>query len=389
MEDYPPAFDENIKVRCQRDVSNVDLYIVIIGERYGSGEIEDNNVIRQSYTEHEFDSAITNSRKILAFIKSSGLKTDHEQLQSFITKILKRNSGIHQFEDADDLPIAVVSAVAAHFNLNVKKPIQDQTRFLCDRVSEFGSFRRLRRKNENNHIHFFITYGHRYNGLNMFVSRCIYAIKTTTPDLKSLDIEFNLNITDPNDEDKVADAIRSIIIDKISAKTQNGIIDCTADQLFECLHFEKSNWLFVTIRLFSTTMKNHEEVYKKGIRKFHDDLFASLAHDANLGTMMILFFIQVHYYDESGNEQIIKESFEKDVFLNAMNITGFSKINNIHIQEWLSENYIENNNAKIDEVLTNYFEPIPKDEKGNYYMDLAENPMKKVIDYYNKLKQSE
>lgn len=103
--EYFPAEDSNQMDVIKSLIDQCDLYIVIIGDSYGS--IDSNT--GKSYTELEFDYALEKGIKILGFIKKSN--HDDKNLKKFISKI-EYSRMCKQWNDEKDLQVNVIASLS-------------------------------------------------------------------------------------------------------------------------------------------------------------------------------------------------------------------------------------------------------------------------------------
>jgi len=121
-----PASDEDQWSLIKGVIDDSDYYVLVIGGRYGS---RDSSGV--SYTEKEFEYAVSQSIPVLAFVhdktddipsgktdKNDGLR---EQLQKFVERV--KNSGRHIkfWNGADDLKAKVILAIAAETKRNPRE----------------------------------------------------------------------------------------------------------------------------------------------------------------------------------------------------------------------------------------------------------------------------
>ena len=110
-----PAMDEEQFEYIKRIIDDSDYYLLIIGGRYGS--VDDNGV---SWTEKEYDYAVSKHIPVIAFVhdgfsKLSVEKTDSEankrkKLIAFKKKVLKGKL-IKKWSNADGLALAVATSL--------------------------------------------------------------------------------------------------------------------------------------------------------------------------------------------------------------------------------------------------------------------------------------
>lgn len=122
MERYP-AFEERPAEKCISDVSNSDIYILIVGFRYGYIP-EENNSENISITHMEYREAVRRKKPCFIFIhedhtiQASTVATNSEEgthlkLKAFIAELQKRH-GISTYKEPADLATSTLKALHAH-----------------------------------------------------------------------------------------------------------------------------------------------------------------------------------------------------------------------------------------------------------------------------------
>lgn len=104
----------------QRAIDNTDYYILIVGFRYGSVTDED-----ISYTEKEYDYAISQKVPVIAFIKDRNTPTTEDEresktkyqkkLESFISKVKKKE--VNYWKNSDELATQITSSLVNQIKL--------------------------------------------------------------------------------------------------------------------------------------------------------------------------------------------------------------------------------------------------------------------------------
>ena len=124
MELFPAADDEQFEF-IKREIDLSDYYLVIIAGRYGS--LADDGA---SFTEKEFDYAVTQGKPILAFLvkdpkkltvdKSEEEKKGKAKLQQFKEKA-KKSRVAKFYNNPDELKSQVLQSLAYEFRVNPKR----------------------------------------------------------------------------------------------------------------------------------------------------------------------------------------------------------------------------------------------------------------------------
>lgn len=117
-----PAMDVDLFEYIKREIDESDYHLLIIGGRYGS--MDENGV---SWTEREYDYAVSRGIPILAFVhedfnKLPVNKTDQDdkkrkKLNAFKKKVSESRVVIKYWSNADDLELAVASSLPQVFDM--------------------------------------------------------------------------------------------------------------------------------------------------------------------------------------------------------------------------------------------------------------------------------
>jgi hypothetical protein len=128
MELFPSADEEQFEF-IKREIDSSDYYILIVAGRYGS--VAEDGV---SFTEKEYDYAISKGKPVLSFLyrdiqqligeKLESSDTGKDKLKAFRAKVQARRL-ISFYQNADDLKSKVLSSLVSQFNL---KPMRGWVR---------------------------------------------------------------------------------------------------------------------------------------------------------------------------------------------------------------------------------------------------------------------
>jgi hypothetical protein len=128
MELFPSADEEQFEF-IKREIDSSDYYVLIIAGRYGS--VADDGI---SFTEKEFDYAVSKGKPVLSFLhhdiqqligeKLEPSDAGKNKLKAFRDKA-KKSRLISQYQNPDDLKSKVLTSLASQFNL---KPMRGWVR---------------------------------------------------------------------------------------------------------------------------------------------------------------------------------------------------------------------------------------------------------------------
>lgn len=107
------AANSNIQETINPLIDNSEIFILIIGEKYGSISSSGN-----SYVEEEYNFAISKGKPVLCFIRSDYRKNDNSQFQMFVTKLLRKHF-VSLWNNADDFKMKLTTSI---YNLIAQNP---------------------------------------------------------------------------------------------------------------------------------------------------------------------------------------------------------------------------------------------------------------------------
>ncbi|WP_040412516.1 DUF4062 domain-containing protein [Desulfosporosinus sp. OT] len=107
------ASEKSIKESISPLINSSEIFVLIIGERYGS--ITENGF---SYIEEEYNYALSKGKPILCFIKSDYAKNDDPRYHSFVNELLKKHL-ISLWNNEDDFKAKLATSI---YTLITKSP---------------------------------------------------------------------------------------------------------------------------------------------------------------------------------------------------------------------------------------------------------------------------
>jgi hypothetical protein len=384
MEKYP-AFTSRPKDECERDVRSAHIYVVIVGERYGSLPIQaDGTKLDKSFTEYEYEAAVGSNIPILAFVKKRDRTNDDAGLQKFVARLFNAH-GVKEFTDADELSKQVLIGITSITEKAVRKGINPNLKYYCNRSEQASRFDDIYYNLKcGDYIHFYLLMGHELNYHQSFVNRYKCEFKSKNYDEEPVDISFNVKVSPADNENKLVQTIKELL--NSGLKKQFGIeplpkVD--ANNLFELLHRLKKRFLFINLNVQSSYIKtSFADIYKRSIERFYADFTGQ--KDDKYQDKKIIIFLNLKYLDNVMNEEILRVTFEENPFYADKKLPALTKVTTDDIKEWLEANDIEVNPKRIYDVVNKYFRPLAEEDPDeSFYMADAEIEMEKVIDEYN------
>ena len=107
------AANSNIQETINPLIDNSEIFILIIGENYGSISPSGN-----SYVEEEYNFAISKGKPVLCFIRSDYRENDNPHFQRFVNKLLS-NHFVSLWNNADDFKMKLATSI---YNLIAQNP---------------------------------------------------------------------------------------------------------------------------------------------------------------------------------------------------------------------------------------------------------------------------
>lgn len=107
------AANSNIQETINPLIDNSEIFILIVGENYGSISSSGN-----SYVEEEYNFAISKGKPILCFIRSDNKKNDNSKFQMFVAKLLSKHF-VSLWNNADDFKMKLTTSI---YNLIAQNP---------------------------------------------------------------------------------------------------------------------------------------------------------------------------------------------------------------------------------------------------------------------------
>jgi hypothetical protein len=389
MEKYPTALSQNIKQKCEDDVSKCDIYICIVGDKYGSlAKDENGNQLDYSYTEYEYDAAVRNKRKRLVFFKET-TEEKEEKLTAFVNKIRAASYFTGKFKEAGELPTQVLIALAAETGQYIKRQIPEERKYFCNRFDQSAAFDKIfYQQRPTAKIHFFLLPGHEFNAHTSFIDRYMYEFKRQNNEEEQLQIVFNVKVNIADDETKIRETIKERISVNIKSKYEDEqLAAVNADELFAFLQRQRKKILVVAMNIESSFIKpTHADMYKKSIEKFFND-FTTQDDPAN-EDKKIIFFLNLKYTDTETNFDVLKTNFENNPFYDDKKLPTLTKVNADDLKEWLEFNDIEKNPVKTTRLLADKLNETGSEDAADFndegiYMAEALVMMEAIINLYN------
>jgi hypothetical protein len=382
MEDYR-AEDRNVLYKCIEDVKKCNIYVCIIGEKYGSiAKDNDGKDTGKSFTYWEYDTACQRKAKgenieRLILIKNVPPETELDPLlKQWKQEIAASQLQTIYYDELDEVPQRIVDSldnfVAKRLKASMQqKDVMQDKIYLCNRSKqnlEFGA------SIDDDPVQFFLLNGHDKDLVHYFIKR---------QELEFEDRELqwtNINIKPaiPNDVkefEKVELYIKAEILSKLKWRKFKLAKDVTINGLIEYMTEMQLDYLSMSWFIESTYWKNDKlnefivDFYKK-----YKELNQTLQTDKR-----IIFFGILNYID---NPDLSEQEFNSKIssILWEHNLPRFEKLNKKDIKDWLCENEIEEMDSRCEELVSLYVKDI---EERDLYFSEVETGLMKIIKLYN------
>lgn len=381
MEDYL-AEDRDVLTTCIADVNKCNIYVLVLGDKYGSIAKNDGKPSGKSFTYWEYETA--NKKKNdgkdierLILLKAGPAATNEDPLLT----AWKKEIGESQiqtiyYNDQAEIPQKILDSLdnftlkRIQVSIQKKDVIRDKI-YLCNRREINQEF--LVSIDEDP-IQFFVLTGHEDDLPHYFIKR--KEIEFEDIPLQWKNIKIKPDIPDTITEFEKAEIyIKSEIFNELKWKKFKLPKDVTPEGLTQYmtennLDYLSVSWFIESILWKNDTLRNFIVTF---YRKYN-------TINTNLKTDKRILFFGILRYAE--NSTITEEEFFKRVqdIQWAHNLQKFKKITKQDIKDWLSDNEIEEQEIRCEELISLYLKDIT--ERDMYYKEV-EGSLQKMLDLYN------
>jgi len=382
MERYPPAFTNDIRVKCEEDVRKCDIYLCIIGDQYGSlVPGEDGTPLNCSYTEYEFEAAVRFGKKRFVFLTNKHIDDDHQS--RFIARITDPRKTLPRFDGIGDLIPAVLSSLSYEFlnGQSQRKLLPGHAKYTCDRAPHFTRFN-MSLLNQDRNKHNFLIYGDARNGHKMFADRCISFLKVKYP-AGILDITFYGAVNMPSSPEKIVSDLKYKIIGAIISKAplaDRTIADFSAESIFNYLAGIQTDCLVIRMVIRSDQVSKHTKLYTRAVTMLLSEISA-LAVPAH---QKIVFFFHLEYERADDGDEVAA-AFIGEPAYQEIALEPLSKVSRSDVLEWMEQNFQYDENAAYGRMMDLLFPNTLKDGADVFMDDIARS-LEDAVEAYNRSK---
>lgn len=395
MENYG-AEDRQILQKCIDDVNNTEVYICILGYKYGSIAIDNRDANNQvSFTHWEYNSATekkagNNKIERLIYIKDDPSLKDNDARLTALKKSIMESQTIlcRIFRKDEDLPKMILKDLDNYIaRITNASGISNNEKYFCDREEQSMDFEQVFFiKKKTIPVHFFLLSGRDKDSHLSFAERYRCLLKSRNNEQEIPEIICNIKINPPSTQNKIAESIKwKINQNLMSAFNEDPLPEMNAANLFQLLSRQKKKYIIINLFVQSTYFKeSFTGIYKQGIRKFYSDFYQN--PDTANDDKKIIFFLLLSYPDNAADEIIFNTAFDDDPFFAENKLPPLNKITAAEIKDWLQSRHIEENPTLINDLITRFFCDWCTTDTDEFFMSDAEIGMEKLILHYNNQK---
>ena len=387
------SFTQHPKVEVENYVKQCPIYILLIGESYGSIPEQDNVLLGKSFTEFEYEAACKKYREegmvILCFKKD--IERTDERLIRFVDQ-LSKSHGIANFIDADDLPGIVLASLRRELNkpeykklfgdsvaekeAEEKNHLSGDLKYFCDRYCQADAFdNSFYLTNYQNPIHLFLLPGQKDDSHTSFVNR--YACQFRYEGKSIVEVSVAAKYFPLQSEMQLLARIKNEIRTQLVEELTLPLRQVTTDSIFEALTKARKDFLIINLIIESSYLKeNNIHIYKKAIEIFYNEISSIKIENEEKKILIFLLFRQSEGDDD---KQMSSKILEDDSFLRDNKLPRLEKISIYDIEDWLIARKVEQNEDKIASTLQTYFPSYYNRPEQTFSMSKAEIVLDQII----------
>lgn len=387
------AFTRHPKDEVEDYVNQCPIYIILVGESYGSIPEKDDVLLGKSFTEFEYDAACKKCKEegmvILCFKKE--VEITDERLKKFVER-LGKSHGIANFKGADDLPGIVLASLRRELSKpEFKKlfpeatrlnPTQDENhlsadlKYFCNRYNQADAFdNSYYITNYQNPIHLFLLPGQKEDNHTSFVNR--YACQFRYEGKNIVEVSVVTKYFPLQSELQLLGRIKNEIRTQLIEELTLPIRQITTQDIFEALTKARKDFLFINLIIESSYLKeNNILIYKKAIELFYNEI-SSLKTTTE--EKKILIFLLFRQSEGDQDKQLSSQITDDDAFLKDNKLPRLEKITIYDIEDWLRARKIEQNEDKIVSTLEKYFPSYYNQPEHRFSMSKAELVLDQIL----------
>jgi len=377
------AFPRHPKDEMEYYVKQCPIYILLIGESYGSIPEMDKILLGKSFTEFEYDAAHKKCKEegmvILCFIKE--IERTDDRLIKFVDH-LRKSHGIESFKNADDLPVLVLASLTREeHKQTAKNHLSTDLKYFCNRHNQADAFdNSFYNTNSQNHIHLFFLQGHKDDNHTSFVNR--YACQFRYEGKNIVEVSVVTRYCPLQNELQLLGRIKNEVRTQLITELTLPLSQITSKDIFEALTKARKDILIINLIIESSYLKeNNIHIYKKAIELFYTEIGSIKRENEEKKILIFLLFRQT---EGDYNVKLSSELTDDISFLKDNKLPPLEKITIDDVGDWLRTRKIEQNEEKISSILQKYFPFNYNQPEQTFSMSKAEIVLDQII--FNKSK---
>ena len=388
------SFTRHPKDEVESYVRQCPIYVLLIGDSYGSIPEKDDILLGKSFTEFEYDAACKRCQEegmvILCFVKDTQ-RTD-ERLLKFVER-LRKSHGVSTFTDADDLPGLVLASLRRELNkpefkklfpeeASQKKETEDKNhlsgdlKYFCNRYNQADAFdNSFYLTNYQNPIHLFLLPGQKEDSHSSFVNR--YECQFKYEGKNTVEVTIATKYFPLQNELQLLGRIKNEIRTQLVEELTLPLRQVTTEAIFEALTKARKDFLIINLIVEASYLKeNNVNIYKKAIELFYNEIGSITSQNDE---KKILIFLLFRHSEIEQDQQLSRMITDDESFLKDNKLPRLEKININDIEDWLVARKVEQNEDRIASTLQSYFPEYYNRPELTFPMSKAEIVLDQII----------
>ncbi len=381
MEDYL-AIDKDVLSTCIDDVNKCNIYVLVLGDKYGSIAKKGGVDSGRSFTYWEFDAANTqkkNGKDIerLILLKAGPVAADENPLLTEWKKeIADSQIQTIYYNEQKDIPQKILDSLD-NFTLQriqgfiQKKDVLRDKIFLCNRSEVNQEF--LVSIDEDP-IQFFVLHAHEDDLPHYFIKRKEIEFEDMSNNWQNINIKPDISET-VTDLEKAEIYIKSAIFNELKWKKFKLPKDVTPESITQYMTENNIDYLSISWFIESALWKNDK--LKEFIVSFYQK-YNTINKDLKTDRRILFFGILRYVQNKNMTEEEFYERIKSIQW--EHNLQKLKKITKQDIKDWLNDNQIEDIEMRCEELISLYLKEI--NIRDMHYKEV-EGGLQKMLDLYN------
>jgi hypothetical protein len=380
MENYGPE-DRRVIDKCIEDVNCCDIYICILGFRYGTeANAADPAGQKYSFTHWEFITATNKKRagksiERLIYIKEDATKKENDpRLAALRHEILSSQTVLCRvFSDETRLPKLLLKDLDNYTSRVTSKAKPRDVIYKCNREIPDLYFEM---NFSNDPVQFYFLHSHDRDLPHYFVKRKNLDFELREKSVILLELQTNRFIEATSDFTILEKLMKAAIFSQLPpGHSFSNAEEITVQGLFQMMDRMNKNYMIITWNIQSIYWKNDQ--FCAHINHFYE-CYRSL-NQAIKTDKKIIFFGIAKYID---NPDISQDEFERrlDLIQYGYKLPALTKITRGEVKDWLRMTGIEANTDKADGMIE---KTITDTSKSEFFYSELEGALRLMLDQFN------